>query len=154
MLTMACGQDGTFIRVCRHVGGKVELVKGEGERGLEPCGAADATDDGALVCLVSDDHVDLRRWPDLKHEARYDVKDELSANYSGIRIEQRFVVSATFEDDEDEERALVLKPGLVLEDDAPAPPGMWAGRLGLDRIVTISREKGDERRVFVYSMEV
>jgi hypothetical protein len=157
LLTMACGQDGTFVRVARMVGGKLELVATKGDGGLEPFGVAETTDDGARVCLVGDDRVELRRWPDLAHEARVDIEDELAANYNGVRIGGRFVVSATLQDDGDEERALVLSDALKIEDDAPAPPGMWAGRLGRDRLVTIARgkpEKGDERGAFVYLIEI
>jgi hypothetical protein len=154
LLTMACGQDGTFLRVARMAGGKLELVPTDSDEGIEPCGLAETTDDGSRVCLVADDHVELRRWPGLKHEARFEVDDELYANYNGVRIGGRFVVSAVVQEDEDEERALVLTDALKLEDDAPAPPGMWAGRLGLDKLVTVSRDKGEERRAFVYLLEV
>jgi hypothetical protein len=71
-----------------------------------------------------------------------------------VRIGGRFIVSATDRENEEEERALVLTDALKLEDDAAAPPGMWAGRLGSNRLVTIAREKGEERRAFVYSIEV
>jgi hypothetical protein len=154
LLTMACGQDGTFVRVARNLGGRLALVVGEGDPGLEPCGVAEASDDGSRVCLVTSDSVELRRWPDLKREARYEVVDELSANYNGVRVGGRFIVSATLEDDVDEERALVLDDALALVDDAPAPPGMWAGRLGRDRLVTISRGKDEARTAFVYVLEV
>jgi hypothetical protein len=43
---------------------------------------------------------------------------------------------------------------MKIVDDAPAPPGMWAGRLGRDRLVTIGRDKGSERRAFVYALEI
>jgi hypothetical protein len=154
LLTMACGQDGTFVRVARMVDGKLELVATEGDAGLEPCGVAETTDDGSRVCLVMDSRVELRRWPGLAREAAVEIEDELTANYNGVRIGGRFVVSATLQDDGDEERALVLSDALRIEDDAPAPPGMWAGRLGRDRLVTIGREKGEERRGFVYAIEV
>ena len=154
LLTMACGQDGTFVRVARNVGGKLELVAGEGDEGLESCGVADTTEDGARVCLVTFDRVELRRWPDMQSLGQFDVGDEMSANYNGVRIGERFIVSATLEDDVDEERALVLGDHLELEDDAPAPPGMWAGRLGRDRLVTISRGKDEARTAFVYGIEV
>jgi hypothetical protein len=154
LLTMACGQDGTFVRVARAVGGTLELIAGEGDEGLEPCGVAEATEDGSRVCLVGDDRVELRRWPGLHRDAAYEVGDDLSARYNGIRVGGRFVVSAVVEDQEDDDRALVLGDALTLEDDAPAPPGMWAGRLGPDRLVTISRAKGDTRTAYVYSIEV
>ena len=157
LLTMACGQDGTFMRVARMVDGKLELVTTStppGDTGLEPCGVAETTDDGTRVCLVGDDRVELRRWPDLAQEARVELEDELAGNYNGVRIGGRFVVSATLQDDGDEDRALVLSDSLRIEDDAPAPPGMWAGRLGRDRLVTIARDKGLERRAFVYLIEV
>jgi hypothetical protein len=154
LLTMACGQDGTFVRVARMVGGKLELVATEGDGGLEPCGVAGATDDGQRVCLVTDEGAELRRWPDLAREAHLDLGEELAANYNGVRIGGRFIVSATDRENEEEERALVLTDALRLEDDAAAPPGMWAGRLGRDRLVTIGREKGEERRAFVYAIEV
>ena len=154
LLTMACGQDGTFVRVARMVDGKLELLATEGDAGLEPCGVAETTDDGALVCLVGDDRVELRRWPGLAREARVEIEDELAANYNGVRIGGRFIIAATLQDDGDEERALVVSDALRIEDDAPAPPGIWAGRLGRDRLVTIAREKGEERRAFVYAIEV
>jgi hypothetical protein len=154
LLTMSCGQDGTFVRVARQVGGKLELVPTEGDDGLQPCGLAETTDDGERVCLVTSDHVELRRWPTLAREIEVEIGEELSANYNGVRIGGRFVVSATEQEEEEDERALVLNDALNVEDQAPAPPGMWAGRLGEDRLVTVSREKGEEQKVFVYAMQV
>ena len=157
LLTMACGQDGTFVRVARLVDGKLALVATGGDGGLEPCGLAEMTDDGARVCLVTLDRLELRRWPDLKFEAQVDLAHELVSNYNGVRIGGRFLVSATDRDEEEEERALVLSDALNLEDDAPAPPGMWAGRLGADRLVTIARENADggsATTAFVYLVEV
>ena len=154
LLTMACGQDGTLVRVARMVGGKLELVPTEGDGALAPCGVAETTDDGGRLCLVTFNRAELRRWPDLARVAQADVGEELAANYNGVRIDGRFIVSATREEDGEEERALVLNDAMELEDDAPAPPGMWAGRLGKDRLVTVSRERGDERRAFVYTIEV
>jgi hypothetical protein len=154
LLTMSCGQDGTFIRAARMAGGKLELIATEGDDGLEPCGVAGATGDGGRVCLVTASRAELRRWPRLEREAEIDVGEELSANYNGVRIGGRFIVSATAQEEGEDERALVLNDALELLDDAPAPPGMWAGRLGEDRLVTIGREKGEERRAFVYAIEV
>ena len=154
LLTMACGQDGTFVRVARRVEGKLELVATAGDEGLEPCGVAETTEDGGRVCLVMFDKVELRRWPGLSPDARFDVDEALASNYSGARIRGRFLVSASEEEDGDEERALVLTDALRQEDDAPAPPGMWAGRLGDDLLVTVSRGSDEPRRVFVYAIEV
>ena len=154
LLTMACGQDGTFVRVARMVGEKLELVVTDGDGGVAPCGVAEATDDGAQVCLVMFDHAELRRWPDLTRDAEMALGEQRASNHNGVRIGGRFIVSATDREDEEEERALVLSDALKLEDDAAAPPGMWAGRLGSNRLVTIAREKGEERRAFVYSIEV
>jgi hypothetical protein len=154
LLTMACGQDGTFLRVARSAGAKLELVPTQGDGGIEPCGFAETTEDGALVCLVTFDRVELRRWPGMEREANLDVDDALEANYNGVRMGGRFVVSATEHEDGEDERALVLSDSLKLEDDAPGPPGMWAGRLGLDKLVTVSRNADEPRRVFVYSLEV
>lgn len=154
LLTMACGQDGTFVRVARWVDGRLELIASEGDEGLDPCGPAEATDDGARVCLVTFDGVELRRWPDLKRESAFDLHGGLSANYNGVRIGGRFIVSATMEDEEDEPRALVLGDTLELIDNAPAPPGMWAGRLGPDRLVTVSPGGGGPATAFVYAIEV
>jgi hypothetical protein len=153
LLTMACGQDGTFLRVARMVGGKLELVVTEADGGLEPSGLAETTEDGRGVCLVAFDHVELRGWPELERLASYDVEMELAANFNGVRIGGRFIVSATEEDGE-EERALVLDDAMHLVDDAPAPPGMWAGKLAGDRLVTIDRGKDEERTAFVYLLEV
>jgi hypothetical protein len=156
LLTMACGQDGTFVRVARAIEGKVTLVTGEGDDGLASCGTAEASEDGTRVCLVTGDSVELRQWPTLRLVKKIELEEGLMPNYNGVRIGGRFVVSATFEQDDgaEDERALVFGDGLKLEDDAPAPPGMWAGRLGRDRIVTISREKAESRRVFVHSCDV
>jgi hypothetical protein len=156
LLTMACGQDGTFVRVARAAEGKVTLVAGEGVDGLDPCGTAETIEDGTRVCLVTGDSVELRQWPTLALVKRVEVGEGLLPNYNGVRIGGRFVVSATFEQDDgaEDERALVFGDGLKLEDDAPAPPGMWAGRMGRDRVVTVSREKGESRGVFVYAFDV
>jgi hypothetical protein len=158
LLAMACGPDGTFVRVARAAGGRLDLVEGEGDRGLEPCGVAEATDDGTRVCLVTCNSVELRRWPDLARESAFELGEELSANYNGVRLGGRFIVSATREDDDGDgdanERALVFGSTLELEDDAPAPPGMWAGRLGRDRLVTVGRGKGESRAAFVHAIEV
>jgi hypothetical protein len=156
LLTMACGQDGTFVRVARVVEGRIALAAGEGDAGLEPCGTAEATEDGTHVCIVAGDSVEMRRWPHLALVSKFSPGDELVTNYNGVRIHGRFVISATFEEDEggEEERALVFDDALKLVDDAPAPPGMWAGRLGRDRLVTVGRERSDPRSVFVYALEV
>jgi hypothetical protein len=161
LLTMACGQDGTFVRVARFADGRLELVAsqrgttGPGDGALDPCGTAEATEDGTRICLVASDHVELRRWPDLSLEASVALGDERSANYNGVRMGGRFVVSATVEDDEGEdERALLFSEALVLEDDAPAPPGMWAGRLGRDRLVTIGREENGARMAYVHGVRI
>jgi hypothetical protein len=156
LLTMACGEDGTFVRVARvgaMAAGKLELVATEGDGGLEPCGVAGATDDGGRICLVTSDRAELRRWPDMAREEHVELGEDLAASYNGVRIGGRFIVSAT-EQDEGDERALVLSDRLVLEDDAPAPPGMWAGRLGDDRLVTVARENSESRQVFVYAIEI
>jgi hypothetical protein len=58
LLTMACGQDGTFVRVARAVGAALELVATEGDAGLESCGIAETTEDGGRVCLVMFDRVE------------------------------------------------------------------------------------------------
>jgi hypothetical protein len=156
LLTMACGQDGTFVRVARAVDGRIELVAGEGDDGLEPCGSAETTEDGSRVCLVTGSAVELRHWPTLGPAKSVELGDGLVANYSGVRIGGRFLVSAAFEQDDgsEDERALVFGDALKLEDDAPAPPGMWAGRAGRDRIVTVGREKAESRGLFVYSCSV
>jgi hypothetical protein len=95
LLTLACGQDGTFVRVARRVGDKLELVRTEGDGGFEPCGVAEATDDGEHVCLVAVDRVELRRWPSLEKAAEILLGDERTSNHNGVRIGGRFLVSAT-----------------------------------------------------------
>lgn len=153
VLTMACGQDGTFIQVARMSDGKLGLMVTEGESGLEPCGLAEASADGTTLCLVMADRVELRRWPDLVPVAQLEVPEALVANYCGVRAGGRLLISASDQEDA-HERALVLSETLSLEDDAPALPGMWAGRLGLDRLVAVSRDQGPLRRGFVYAIEV
>lgn len=153
VLTMACGQDGTFLQVGRMIDGKLGLVVTEGEGGLEPCGLAEATADGAQLCLVMADRVELRRWPDLVPSPKLEIPEALVANYNGVRVGERFLISASDQDDT-HERALVLSEALELEDDAPALPGMWAGRLGPNRLVAISRDQGPLRRGFVYAVEL
>jgi hypothetical protein len=154
LLTMACGEDGTFTRVARWGGDRLELAPGKGDVGLESCGVAGATDDGSQVCLVLFDHVELRRWPDLAPASSVEVGEDQQANYCGVRARSRFIVSTTTEDELEDERALVFDEALARKDDAPAPPGMWAGLLGADRLVTIARGKGEPRALFVYAIEV
>ena len=152
LLTMACGQDGTFLQVGEMVGEKLALVVTQGEGGVEPCGLADATLDGARVCLVSAEKVALRRWPDLVQEAELKLPEELATNFNGVRIGSRFFISA-IEEDEENERAVVLDEALGLVEVVSDVPGMWAGRLGDNRLVTIDRAKGDKRLGYVYSVE-
>lgn len=154
LLAMACGQDGTFARVARMTAGKLELVPGEGDAGLEPSGMGELTDDGARICFVAAERVVLRRWPDMAQVAEVTLGEETAANYNGVRTGGRFVISASDEEAAEEERALVMSDDLRLESDDPAPPGMWAGRLGRDRLVTIGRAAGDARQVYVYAIEV
>jgi hypothetical protein len=155
LLTMACGEDGTFVRVARFVEGRLELVAGAGDKGVDACGMAEGTEDGARVCLVAADRVELRRWPDLALDSTVPLGDDRSGNYNGVRMGGRFVVSATEQDDEgDDERALLFSDALTLEDDGPAPSGMWAGRLGRDRLVTIGREEGGARMAFVHAIRI
>jgi hypothetical protein len=153
LLTMACGQDGTFLQVARMVGEKLALVVTEGDGVVEPCGLAEATDDGGRVCLVAAERVELRRWPDLVREAELELPEQLLANYNGVRVGGRFLVSAADQDKEGHERAVVLSDTLGLVEIAPALSGMWAGRLGKDRLVTLAREKADRRLGFVYRVE-
>lgn len=153
LLTMACGQDGTFVQVGRMVRGQLGLVVTDAEEGLEPCGAVEVSDDGARVCLVAAGRVELRRWPDLLPLAQLEVPDGLVANYAGARFGGRLVISAAEEEEGQRERGLVLSEALALEDDAPVPPGMWAGRLGQDKLVAIGRPMGAARAGFIYRVE-
>jgi len=152
LLSMACGQDGTFLQVGHMVGEKLALIVTQGDAGVESCGLADATRDGARVCLVSAERVALRRWPDLVQEAELVLPEELATNYNGVRIGGRFFISA-IEEDEANERAVVLDEALGLVEVVSGVPGMWAGRLGANRLVTIDRAKGDTRLGYVYSFE-
>jgi hypothetical protein len=154
LLAMACGQDGTFVRVARMTAAKLDLAPGEGDGGLEPCGLAETTEEGARVCFVAAERVVLRRWPDMALVANVQLGEETAANYNGLRTGGRFVVSATDEEAAEEERAMVLSDALRIESDDPAPPGMWAGRLGRDRLVTVGRDGGEAWHLYVYAMEV
>ena len=138
LLTMACGQDGTFARVARWVSGAVVGVPNEVETGIEPAGIAEFDPDGESVCFVGERGVELRRWPRLAREARVEMPSGLVNRYSGIRLGDRVVVAATDEEEEGTDRALVYDARtLKLLEDAPSPRGMWAGRVGADRLVSI-----------------
>jgi hypothetical protein len=70
--------------------------------------------------------------------------------YSGFRLGDRFVVAATDQESEDEDRALVYDArSLAIAGDAPAPRGMWCGRLGDDRLVAIASAGRGRHKLFV-----
>lgn len=72
-----------------------------------------------------------------------------------MRLGDKTIVAASDEETGDEERALTYdSKELVLLDDAPAPAGMWAGRLGEDMLVTVGRAKEDGRMVRVSRVKV
>lgn len=154
LLLMACGQDGTFARVARFDTGVVACENAL-EGGAEPTGLADWNDDGERVFLIGFDGIEARTWPGLALVSQVDAPDGLILNCTGLRIGDQLAVSAADEETEDEPRALLYDATtLVRNDDAPAPPGMWAGRFGDDRLVTIDRETSGTRRAFIRRLRV
>ena len=109
------------------VSDKLALVVTEGDGVMEPCGLAEATDDGTRLCLVSSERAELRLWPDLVPEAVRELPEALVGNYNGVRLGGRLLVSAAEQEEEGREYAVVLSDTLELVEVAPGSPACGPG---------------------------
>jgi hypothetical protein len=150
LLLAACGQDGSFARVAGFAGDVVSAVPTALDEGGIPAGFVGFSSDAARVHLAEADELRTHGWPTLDELSSIPFADDFVSSYSGAVLGPDIFVDG--EDAETGEDAIMVFDrtairGALLR--APAPPGMWAGRLGNDMIVTVEA-KGDPVRARVW----
>lgn len=146
LLLAACGEDGTFARVARLSGGRLEGVPTALDDGGIPAGFVGFSTDGARVHLAEADELRTHAWPRLEELSSVELVDDFVSSFAGVVLGERILVDG--EDSEAKEDAVMMfdrsaiRGSLVLP---PVPTGMWAGRLGDDCIVTVEA-KGEPAR--------
>jgi hypothetical protein len=143
LVLAACGEEGTFARVVGFTGDEVSAVPGELDSGAVAAGFVGFSADGARVHLVEADELRTHAWPTLHELSSVPLADDFLSSFSGAVLGDEILVDG--EDAETRDDAVMLFDraaihGVLLP--PPAPPGMWAGRLGQNAIVTI-QPKGD-----------
>ncbi len=138
LLLAACGPDGTFARVAGFTDGPVVLVETALDGGAVAAGFAGFSGDGALVFLAEADELRTHAWPGLQQLASVDLADGFVSSFTGVV--RGGVVLVDGVDDESGDDAVMQfdRAGLVgARARPPIPPGMWAGALGRDCLVTV-----------------
>ena len=146
LLLAACGEDGTFARVAGWSGGGVEAIPTALDKGGIPAGFVGFSADGARVHLAEADELRTHAWPGLEELSSVELADDFVSSFSGVVLGDRILVDG--EDAEAREDAVMTfdrsaMVGSLLGE--PVPKGMWAGRLGIDCIVTVEA-KGEPAR--------
>jgi hypothetical protein len=143
LLLAACGEDGTFARVVGWSGEAVVAIASELDGGGIAAGFVGFSADGSRVHLAEADELRTHAWPALHELSSVELADDFVSSYAGAVLGQYVYVDG--EDAESGDDAVMRFDrsairGTMLP--APAPTGMWAGRLGADCIVTVE-SKGD-----------
>lgn len=146
LLLAACGEDGTFARVAGWSGGGVEAIPTALDKGGVPAGFVGFSTDVVRVHLAEADELRTHSWPGLEELSSVDLADDFVSSYSGVVLGDRIFVDG--EDADSREDGVMLfdrsaTRGSLLP--PPVPSGMWAGRLGMDAIVTVE-SKGEPAR--------
>ena len=143
LLLAACGEDGTFARVAGWSGGGVEAIATALDKGGIPAGFVGFSADFARLHLAEADELRTHAWPGLDELSSVELADDFVSSFAGVVLGQRIFV--------DGEEADSMEDGVMMFDASatrgsllppPVPTGMWAGRLGVDMIVTVE-SKGD-----------
>ena len=144
LLLAACGEDGTFARVAGWSDGPPVAIETALDQGGASAGFVGFSSDGARLHLAEPDELQTFSWPNLAKLSAAPFDDDFVANYSGAVIDSFVFVDGTLDLDAGAEDAVMMfdasaRKGSVL---TPAPPGMWAGRIGPNAIITVDA-KGD-----------
>lgn len=146
LLLAACGEDGTFARVAGWSGDGVEAIATALDAGGIPAGLVGFSTDGARVHLAEADELRTHAWPALDELSSVELADDFVSSFSGAVLGDGIYVDGELADS-NEDAVMRFDPsgivGSLLLDEAP--PGMWAGRLGSDHLVTVE-SKGEPAR--------
>lgn len=146
LLLAACGQDGTFARVVGWSGEGVEVITTALDGGGIAAGFVGFSVAHSHVHLAEADELRTHSWPTLVELSSVELADDFVSSYAGAVLGQHVYVDGEDADSGDDVvmrfdhaaiRGTLLPP--------PVPSGMWAGRLGVDAIVTVE-SKGDPAR--------
>ena len=146
LVLAACGEDGTFARVARWAGDRLEAVKTALDDGSIPAGLVGFSTDGARVHLAEADELRTHAWPGLQELSSVEFADDFVSSFAGAILGERILVDG--EDSEAHEDAVMVFDASALRGKLafpPVPTGMWAGRLGETMLVTVEA-KGEPSR--------
>jgi hypothetical protein len=146
LLLAACGQDGTFARVAGWSDGPPIAVPTALDGGSVSAGFVGFSADGARVHVVEADELRTHAWPGLEELSSVELEGDFVSAYSGAILGDRIWVDG--EDAETGDDAVMVFDRSALLGSSvrpPVPSGMWAGRLGVDAVVTVA-SKGDPAR--------
>ncbi len=146
LLLAACGQEGTFARVVGWSGEGLEAIPTALDAGGITAGFVGFSADVSRVHLAEADELRTHSWPALHELSSADLADDFVGSYAGAVLGQHVYVDGEDADSGDDgvmrfDRSAIR--GALLP--PPVPTGMWAGRLGVDTIVTVE-SKGDPAR--------
>jgi hypothetical protein len=146
LLVAACGEDGTFARVARFAADDVEAVASAMDAGTVPAGFVGFSADAARVHLAEADELRTHAWPGLEELSSVELPGDFVSSFAGAVLGERILVDG--EDSELKEDAVMIFDRSAIRGTLltpPVPSGMWAGRLGVDTLVTVEA-KGEPAR--------
>lgn len=146
LLLAACGEEGTFARVVGWSGGGVEAIETALDGGGVPAGFVGFSADAKRVHLAEADELRTHSWPTLHELSSVELADDFVSSFAGAVLGGHVYVDGELADvgedavmrfDASAIRGKLLPP--------PVPSGMWAGRVGMDAVVTVEA-KGEPAR--------
>lgn len=147
LLLAACGQDGTFARVCGFTDASLVAIETALDDGGESAGLVGFSADGARVHLAGNDALRTHAWPTLTELSSVAFDDDFVSNFSGAVIGPWIYVDGEDADTGDDDAVMRFDRSAIRGTtlSPPCPAGMWVGRLGADHIVTVEA-KGEPAR--------
>lgn len=144
LLLAACGQDGTFARVAGWSDGPPVPVPTALDGGSVPAGFVGFSSDHARVHLVEADELRTHAWPGLEELSSVELADEFVSSYSGVVLGDRIFIDGHDAETGDYDCVMVFDRSAIRGAEAkdPVPTGMWVGRLGTDKLITVA-SKGE-----------
>jgi hypothetical protein len=102
---------------------------------------------------ASPDELQTLSWPNLAKISSAGFDDDFVASYSGAVLDSFVFVDGELDLDAGSKDAVMMfdasaRKGSIV---TPAPTGMWAGRIGVNAIITVE-PKGDPARARVFSV--
>lgn len=139
LLLAACGEAGSYARVVGHAGREVSRIPTALDEGGVAAGFVGFSADGARVHLAEADELRTHAWPTLHELSSVPFADEFVSSFAGAVLGTDVLVDG--EDTDTGDDAVMAFDRTAIRGTlhrALVPPGMWAGRLGADAIVTVT----------------